>query len=461
MSLPTSASFLVTENCNLRCKYCFEKHNNKVMTEEVAYKALEMLSNNAVQEHEREFHAMIFGGEPLLNIDLIDKIFHKGEELAKEKGLRFTTAIITNATIFNEEIESVLSWHKDSSNLTLQLSIDGDEETQNEYRVTVDGKGSFDLVDKNVNKFLKIFKGQEHKVCFHGCLNKKTISKMYDNFMFFINKWNAKNIWFLPVMEENWDEEDIKIYEEQQGKIYSYIRNILVENRDISAIDLYAPLDRCRNHFFASKPCGAGDNFVTVTANGDLFACHQMYFNDPEEKTKVGNVFTGLDEEKRKPFIEYKSSDLTCDKDCKNVNCYRCIAANFVYNGDMLNQIKGNYCKLMSIDKMYQDFLYNDAKGLGLINENPNCEYECLCNAREGTSLDGCDVVHRQSVCESGNNPYNPNCLCDLRSNVEQCSCGNNNNCSQEFEDTVSLALNIILEKLENIESKLEKLDKK
>lgn len=462
MNLPTSASFLVTENCNLRCKYCFEKHNNNVMTEEVAYKALEMLSDNAVKEHQREFHAMIFGGEPLLNIDLIDKIFHKGEDLAKEKGLRFTSTIITNATIFNEEIESVLGWHKHSSNLTLQLSIDGDKETQDEYRVTVDGKGSFDKVDENVPKFFNIFKGEEHKICIHGCLNKKTLPKMYNNFMFFIDKWKAQNIWFLPVMEENWDEEDVKIYEEQQGKIYGYIRNILIEKRDVSAIDLYAPLDRCRNHFFADKPCGAGDTFVTITANGDIYACHQMYFNDPEQKTKIGDVFEGLDEEKRKPFVKYRSSDLTCDKDCKNVNCYRCIAANFVYNGDMLNQIKGNYCKLMSVDKMYQDFLYNDAKNLGLINENPNCEYECLCNCREGSSLDGCDIVHRQEVCESGNNPDNPNCLCDVRSNEHQCNCGNENNYNlQDFEDTVSLALNIILEKLENIENKLEKLENK
>ena len=157
MSLPTSASFLVTENCNLRCKYCFEKHNTNIMSEEVAYAALEMLSDNAVKEHEREFHAMLFGGEPLLNIELIDKIFHKGEELAKQKNLRFTTSIITNATIFNEEVESVLKWHKDSSNLTIQLSIDGDEETQNEYRVTADGHGSFNLVDKNIPKILPYF----------------------------------------------------------------------------------------------------------------------------------------------------------------------------------------------------------------------------------------------------------------------------------------------------------------
>ena len=467
MSLPTSASFLVTENCNLRCKYCFEKHNTNIMTEEVAYKALEMLSDNAVQEHEREFHAMIFGGEPFLNIDLIDKIFHKGEDLAKEKDLRFTVSIITNATIFNDEIKSVLDWHKDSSNITLQLSIDGDKETQDEYRVTVDGHGSFNLVEKNVPKFLEIFRGEEHKVCIHGCVNKKTISKMYDNFMFFRNKWNAQNIWFLPVMEEKWEEEDVKIYEEQLGKIYNYIKEKLVETMDPDIIDIYAPLDRCMNKFFATKPCGAGDNFITVTANGNLYACHQMYFNDPEQKTKIGDVFNGIDEEKRKPFVEYKSSDINCDKNCKNVNCYRCIAANFVYNGDILKQIKGNYCKLMSVDKMYQDFLRKDIEQLGLVKYNPSCEYECLCNVREGSSLDGCDIVHRQEVCESGNNPCNPDCLCDVKYNNNDrnyhngnCNC-EGNNYSQEFEETISLALNIILEKLENIENRIDELSKK
>lgn len=454
MSLPTSASFLVTENCNLRCKYCFEKHNTKVMSEEVAFKALELLSNNALIEHKREFHAMLFGGEPLLNIDLIDKIFHEGERLAKEKDLRFTASIVTNATIFNDEIKSVLTWHKDSSNITIQLSIDGDKETQDEYRVTIDGHGSFDLVDKNVSKFLDIFRGEEYKVCVHGCLNKKTISKMYDNFMFFRNNWNIQNIWFLPVMEEEWDEEDVKTYNEQQGKIYSYIKDKLVETMDVDTINMYAPLDRCMNQFFPSKPCGAGDTFITVTADGDLYVCHQVYFNDPEQKTKIGDVFNGIDEEKRRPFVEYKSSDLNCDRDCKNVNCYRCIAANFVHNGNMFDQIKGNYCKLMTIDKRYQDMLANDVKELGLVNNNPHCEFTCLCNAREGSSLDGCDIVHRQSVCESGNNPNNPDCMCDARNSI------NNNYRSNEFEETISLALNIILEKLEKIEKDIEELKK-
>ena len=300
----------------------------------------------------------------------------------------------------------------------------------------------------------------------HGCVNKKTISKLYDNFLFFRNRWDAKNIWFLPVMEEKWDEEDVKTYDEQLGKIYDYIKNILDETKDIDVINMYAPLDRCMNKFFADKPCGAGNSFVTITASGDIYACHQMYFNDPEQKTKVGNVFEGLDEDKRKPFVEYKSSDLTCDKNCKNVNCYRCIAANFVYNGDIFNQIKGNYCKLMSIDKKYQDMLNGEVEKLGLMQHNPNCEFECLCNSREGTSLNGCDVVHRQSVCESGNNPDNPDCLCDIRMrNDHNC----NGNCGSgfdeghfaEFEDTISLALNIILEKLENIENKVEELNKK
>lgn len=458
--LPTSASFLVTEDCNLACKYCFEKHNNKTMTKETAEKALEFLAENAVKEKQQDFHAMIFGGEPLLNIQLIDDIFHKGEALAKEKGLTFTSSIITNGTIMNDEIYEVLKWHKKNSHLTIQLSVDGNKETHDEYRVTKSGKGSFDLVAKNISKFKKLFERDPHKLCIHGCLNKKSVSKLYENYKFFREELGFVNVWFLPVAEEQWSEEDVSIYDFQNEKIYNDIASELMATNDTSTLYCYAPMDRCLNKRWSDKPCGAGDSFVTVTAEGDIYPCHQIYFNNPSHDMKIGDIFNGLDEDKRKIYTEYTRLDIDCDKNCENNNCYRCIAANYCHNGDLFKQIKGNYCKLMSVDKKYQNKLYELAHSLRLIDisRNETCNSECLCNSREGNTVNGCDVVHHQENCESGNNPDNPNCLCDSRSSVQVSRYSENNQrTSNEFEETMTLAMQVILEKLENIEKKLEK----
>ncbi len=447
--LPTSASFLITENCNLACKYCFEKHNDKIMSKEVAQKALEFLSDNALVEQHNDFHAMLFGGEPLLNIDLIDFIFHTGEEIAQRKGLKFTTSIITNGTIMSDEIKSVLSWHKNSSHLTLQLSIDGNKESQDLYRITKTGQGSFDLVQKNIKDFQEIFRDDLYKLCFHACVNKQTIDKMYENYTFFKQTWGAKNIWFLPVMEEKWDAEDVAVYDQQNQLIFDDIVSELKETRNLNLIKQYAPMDRCMNHEFADKPCGAGGNFVTVTAEGELYPCHQIYFNDPEKTTKIGDVFSGLDEEKRRPYVEYTRHDLQCNHECKNNNCYRCIAVNFVKNHDIFKQITGAYCDLMSVDKKYQDKLEAEIKELGLIRQEDRCQ-DCLCNSRECYDANtSCDVVKRQSVCESGNNPYNPNCLCDAMPPQQP----------SQFEETVALALQVILSELAEIKETLAQIN--
>lgn len=455
---PTSASFLVTENCNLACKYCFEHHNENVMSEEVAYAALDFLSNNAEKEKSREFHAMLFGGEPLLNIDLIDKIFHRGEKLAKEKGLRFTTSMVTNATIMNDEIKDVLDWHKDSSHLTVQLSIDGDQKSQDLYRVTKAGNGSFSLVEKNIETFKEIFKNRPMDLCVHSCINKQTLPNMFHNFIFFRTQWGFQNVWFLPVMEEKWDEDDIKLYDEQERLIYNAVKNYVLETQNINSINFYSPFDRCLNVGRPNKPCGAGDNFVTITANGDIFPCHQIYFNNKNRSEYLGNVLKGgcTELDARKKYLEYNSECLDCPKDCPANNCYRCIAVNFQYNGDILKQIHGTYCDLMKIDKKYQDELKSFLQKEHFVNIETDQQYDCLCNSRECKErTDGCDIVNHQSVCESGNNPDNPSCLCDI-DNSQQYMQDNKNS---EFEETASMAMQIMLHELQDIKKGVNDLN--
>lgn len=460
---PSSASFLVTEDCNLACKYCFEKHNKNTMSEDVVVAALEFLSDNAIKNHERNFHAMIFGGEPLLNIDLVEKIFVYGERLARRKGLRFTSSIVTNATIMNDRIYGVLSKHKDSSNLTIQLSIDGDKESQDMYRVTKTGKGSFALVEKNIARFRELFSGESYRLCVHSCINKNTVSRMFENFRFFYEDWKFENIWFLPVMEENWDADDIKIYDRQEAGIYDYIRRLIENTGDINYMNAYSPLDRCLNEGRADKPCGAGSSFVSITASGDIFPCHQIYFNNPDRSELLGNVLDGnLDEDVREKYLSYTSACIDCPSNCEVNNCYRCIAVNRQVNGDILKQVHGYYCDLMKIDKKYQDELKVFLRDGGYLGPQPVQEEcgECLCNAREGSSAGGCDIVNRQSVCESGNNPDNPNCLCDIN-DIAAPIVGAKDVHESDFEEVSTLALQLILQEIKELKQKVAEMDER
>jgi len=450
--LATSASLILTENCNLACTYCFEKHHNKYMDEATVVRTLDWLSNNALETGEGEFSIILFGGEPLLNFKCVKKAILYGEKMAQIKNLRFTVSLITNATVMTDEIRDFLKEHRDAVDLRIQLSVDGTPEVQNEYRITKAGKGSFDMVAKNIPVFKEIYDNNpdDKRLSIHGCVNKKTLPKLSESFIFFHDILNFKQIWFLAISEENWDKEDAKIYDQECAKIFAICKKDVEASGDIEDTFNYAPFDRYHSLGCGRNlPCSAGRNFVSIATDGGIYPCHQIYFHDEYNDTLLGNVMepeVPVDTCKQRIFLKYEESDLGCG-DCKNDACYRCLAANWVHNGAMFSQIKGNYCLMSSVENKYQKIMAKLAEKYQpeedeecscggecscennkehSCDDNHECECKgechknkdsitCLCNLREGISNNGCDIVKNQDYCQSGNNPENIDCLCDMR----------------------------------------------
>ncbi len=370
---PDSASFLITEDCNLACKYCFEKHNKGFMSKEIIRKGLEMLCYGSKKSGRNNFHAMIFGGEPMLRLDLVEEILSYGLELSKKERVRFTAGIVTNSTIFNKDVERLIKQYGNSAELNIQLSIDGDRQSQDEDRRTKSGKSSFDLVAKAVPEYMRVFKemGRENSLNIHGCISKKNLPRLYNNYRFFLDEWGFKNIWFMPIHEDSWELSDVEIYEEQLNKIADFILYKTRINRDFSYVKSYSPIDRClRQKQFTSAPCGAGKSFITITADGRIYSCHHLYFID--NSLVIGDVWTGIDDARRRIFLDYDYRDIDCRKDCDHTNCYRCIAVNYGVNGSILSQVKGNYCKLSYVEKGIQDKVREELEKMGIFKESSN-----------------------------------------------------------------------------------------
>ena len=93
------------------------------MSNEVAEKAIDWLSDNALKDGIDYFSVLLFGGEPLLNIDTIERTLEYGVAVSKEKGLRFTASMVTNATVMNDRIYSVLERYRDEVNLNILQNI--------------------------------------------------------------------------------------------------------------------------------------------------------------------------------------------------------------------------------------------------------------------------------------------------------------------------------------------------
>lgn len=444
--LPTAASFLVTEDCNLACTYCFELdgRNNEYMTEDVARRSLEYLAFNAIETGENHFSAMIFGGEPLMNPEIVEVIFSYGVELARKYNLHFSTSIVTNATILTDKIEAMLRKYKHIANLHVQLSVDGIKKVHDRYRVTRGGKGSFDIIEKNIPRWKAIFEDNLDRLNIHGCSNKETLPYLYENYIFFREIWDIPYIWFMPIHSEEWTDKDVDIYEEQLGKIVDYILDNVRRTGNYNEVVNYAPIDRClRPDFFPIAPCAAGKNFITITATGDFYPCHQVYFNDKEKATKIGNLNEGLDEDARRLFLAIDNSDFSCatlDPECDAYHCYRCMGDNLIENGSILSTVDclGPRCKMSKIERKLQLRVKGELIKMGLLQDNKL----------------------NQEIYTPGNNPNNPDCLCDSRGDniytsetesTQSCK-GCSDNYEQEATETIAMALQLILEKIDLIE---------
>lgn len=481
--LPESASFLVTENCNLACKYCFEKplRNDKIMTKETARKALEYLCENSIKNGSKNFHAMLFGGEPLLNLEVIEEIFKYALELEKKTGSRFSASIVTNATILNDEVKRILSTYMKSARISVQLSVDGIKESHDMYRVDRAGKGTFDRIEKNIPGWKELFKDNMNSLSLHGCLNKKTLKYLYESYIFFREKWDIPRIWFMPIHSEKWEDSDVDLYESELNKIADYILKRAKDEKIIVEVQNYAPIDRCLNRDVRpSAPCGAGKTYVTITAKGDIYPCHHFYFNDPEQYTKIGDIWNGVDEQKRKMYMEYDNKDMSCAKEnpnCDAYHCYRCIADNWVAKGNFLSQITGPRCEMSKIERKIHIKMREELKKMGLLNKNNSASGDgnnpnnpaCLCDlGGSGDNCEGCDIVTQSSACKC--NLGGPISDCDVVNGIDsktgkpyiselekesfslnkkECSCGSK---TSENEELYALALKTIIEKLEEME---------
>lgn len=366
---PTTMFLLVTEGCNLRCKYCYQQNNqyhNNLMTERTAKKSLDMLFDNATKFKEKQVDITLFGGEPLCNPHLIEYIFDYGLTKQKQTKINFSASIITNGTVMNDYIEWLFMEYKHKVDLHCQLSIDGIKEVHDTNRVTIDGKGSFDMIEKNVKTFKKIFQKEPDRLAIHGCITKDSLPLLYDSYSFFRKEWDMRNIWFMPVHEESWTSSDVRMYDIQMGKIFDYIKhNITKENyRDLR---IFTPLNKCLKPLKQfDAPCGAGKTLVTVTANGDIYPCHNFYTNDPKHETKIGSVYEGIDFIKNQELATYTYKDMSCPSSCDNYNCYRCIATNWVYNGDFKKQIRGSYCSMSKVEQKYTEKMRRLIADLGI-----------------------------------------------------------------------------------------------
>lgn len=286
---------LVAHTCDLNCSYCFAsqgKFHGKegIMTLETAKRAIDFLVENS--GNRRNLEVDFFGGEPLLNFELCKETvaYARSIEQTHNKNFRFT--LTTNGVKLNDE---VMEWaNKECYNVV--LSLDGRKEVHDRFRVDRAGRGSYDRIVPNFQKFAASRGDKSYYM--RGTFSHyntdftKDIFHMADDLGF--RELSMEPVVTDPSSPSALTEEDLPVLYEQYEIL---AKDMLRRERDGKPITFYhymIDLEHGPCVYKRVSGCGSGTEYMAVTAWGDLYPCHQ-FVNDPEYK--LGDIWNGVQHE--------------------------------------------------------------------------------------------------------------------------------------------------------------------
>lgn len=343
-NLPFTECYLfITEECNLRCKYCYEnftKNSSSYMSLKTAKKSIDFLIKNMIEHDKKEFLITFFGGEPLLNLDVMRNVINYTFNEAEQYNINLSFSVITNGTIYNKQVEQfILEWHKRTENVNLQVSIDGIPQVQDKNRITKMGEPTSKIVEENLSKFIALFNDNhiDTTIRTHSALTKNNISNLFSSYKY-LKELGITGPGFSFVNEEEWDENDISIYKQQLSLISDYIYRECISLCSLKPYYCGGETIIQRNFSINRNTCSAGREFCSIVPNGDIYPCPRIYSKTRE--LKLGNVFEGIVDNKiRKIFFDVSRKDMHAENNscgnCENAKCIICMAYNSEKYGDM------------------------------------------------------------------------------------------------------------------------------
>ncbi len=328
----------IAHDCNLACKYCFadegEYHGKKreLMSLEVGKKALDFLIENSGNRVNLEVD--FFGGEPLMNFDVVKELVAYGRAREKEAGKNFRFTLTTNGVLLNDEV--IEFCNKEISNVV--LSLDGRKEVHDNMRPTRNGKGSYDVI---VDKFKNFVEKRGDKSYYvRGTFTRNNLDFTED--FKHMADLGFKEISIEPVVSPDTcsyaiREEDIDIICKEYDKLAVDIIDRHRKGKPITFFHYMLDLNGGPCVYKRLSGCGSGTEYLAVTPTGELYPCHQFVGIDEFE---LGNVYEGI----KKPEIveEFKLCNVYAKDKCKD--CFArfycsggCAANSYQFHGSILD----------------------------------------------------------------------------------------------------------------------------
>ncbi len=274
-------TIFVTQQCNLRCSYCYIEKKQKTISFTTAEKVIDFIFKKSILGHE-EINIGFFGGEPLLEFKLIKKITNLIYDHPFYNPDRVNLSIVSNGTIFSNEIAQFIIDNK----IEFGISCDGPPFIQDKYRFTIRGGETSHLVEKNIKRALYLLPNLMVNAVYHP----DTLIYLPETVKYF-SSLGIKQIYLNPDFSAHWGKKDIDLLQDIYDKIGSIYTKYYLDQKPhfISLIDSkisvilqegYNNLDRCR----------MGEAEFAFTTQGDIYPCERLVGNGNNDHC-IGNVF--------------------------------------------------------------------------------------------------------------------------------------------------------------------------
>lgn len=334
----------IAHDCQLRCKYCFASTGDfgkgrKLMSLETGKHAIDFLLENSGDRPNLELD--FFGGEPLMNFNVVKQIVEYARSREKEYNKKFRFTITTNGLLLDDDKIDFIN--REMSNVV--LSIDGRREVNDYFRVLPNGQGCYDMI---LPKYKKLVEGRGDKEYYvRGTFTNR--NKDFSNDVFALYEAGFDQISVEPVVGDS-DEYALVMDDLPEiFKEYERLADRIIENekngKKFNFFHFMIDLDQGPCAIKRLRGCGCGNDYVAITPDGDIFPCHQFVGID---EYKMGNIDEGtFDQEMKADFAQaHVYSKPECRECWAKFYCSGgCNANNYQYEGDIRKAHKIS-CKL-------------------------------------------------------------------------------------------------------------------
>ena len=281
----------VAHSCNLSCSYCFAgqgkyQGDRALMSFAVGKQALDFLVANSGSRHNLEVD--FFGGEPLVNWQVVKDLVAYGRSVEASAGKHFRFTLTTNGVLIDDEVIDFCNREMDN----VVLSLDGRKEVNDRFRVDMAGKGSYDTIVPKFQKFVKARGNKSYYI--RGTFTHFNTDFTEDIFHMAdlgFTELSMEPVVCAPDSPSALTEEDLPVLFEQYEIL---AREMLKRSREGRPFTFYHYMLDLKNGpciYTRISGCGSGTEYMAVTPWGELFPCHQ-FVGDP--KYSLGNIWDGV-----------------------------------------------------------------------------------------------------------------------------------------------------------------------